>query len=65
MLLHRASGFSASPRIVPLVVIAAVGTLNPSAGDVSVFLPTEQAFLAGHADGADRTRLYAIYNVGR
>jgi predicted MFS family arabinose efflux permease len=45
-------------------LVAIVGTLNPSSGDVSVFLPTEQAFLAGHASGADRTRLYAIYNVG-
>jgi predicted MFS family arabinose efflux permease len=28
-----------------------------------VFLPTEQAFLAGHASGQERTRLYALYNV--
>ena len=57
-------GFFAVTAFVPLLLIAVVGTLNPSAGDVSVFLPTEQAFLAGHATGADRTRLYAIYNVG-
>ena len=30
----------------PLLVVAFVGTLNPSAGDVSVFLPLEQALLA-------------------
>jgi MFS family permease len=57
-------GFFAFTAFVPLLAIAVVGTLNPSAGDVSVFLPTEQAFLAGHATGTDRTRLYAIYNVG-
>jgi len=57
-------GFFAITAFVPLLAIAVVGTLNPSAGDVSVFLPTEQAFLAGHATGTDRTRLYAIYNVG-
>jgi MFS family permease len=57
-------GFYAITAFVPLLVVAVVGTLNPSAGDVSVFLPTEQAFLAGHATGADRTRLYAMYNVG-
>ena len=48
----------------PLFVIAAVGTLNPSSGDVSVFLPTEQAFIAEHVDQAHRTRTYAIYNLG-
>ncbi len=58
------AGFLATTAFVPLLLIALVGTLNPSAGDVSVFLPTEQAFLAGHATGPDRTRLYAIYNVG-
>jgi MFS family permease len=57
-------GFFAITAFIPLLVIAVLGTLNPSAGDVSVFLPTEQAFLAGHATGTDRTRLYAIYNVG-
>jgi MFS family permease len=57
-------GFFAITAFVPLLAIAVVGTLNPSAGDVSVFLPTEQAFLAGHATGTARTRLYAFYNVG-
>ena len=57
-------GFFTVTAFAPLFVIAVIGTLNPSAGDVSVFLPTEQAFLAGHATGAARTRLYAIYNVG-
>jgi MFS family permease len=57
-------GFFSVTAFVPLLAIAIVGTLNPSSGDVSVFLPTEQAFLAGHATGPDRTRLYAIYNVG-
>src|SRR6266576_2366959 len=31
----------------PLLIIAFVGTINPSAGDVSIFLPVEQALLAG------------------
>lgn len=57
-------GFFAISAFLPLLTIAVLGTLNPSAGDVSVFLPTEQAFLAGHARGTERTRLYAIYNVG-
>ena len=57
-------GFLAVEAFWPLLAIAAVGTLNPTAGDVSVFLPTEQAFLAQHATGHERTRLYALYSVG-
>ncbi len=57
-------GFMAVTAFWALMVVAVVGTLNPSAGDVSVFLPTEQAFLAGHVDDLDRPRLYAVYNLG-
>lgn len=57
-------GFLTVDTFLPLLAIAVVGTLNPTSGDVSVFLPTEQAFLASHATGHRRTRLYAIYNVG-
>jgi MFS family permease len=56
-------GFLTVTAFWPLLLIAVLGTLNPSSGDVSVFLPTEQAFLAGHATGQERTRLYALYNV--
>jgi MFS family permease len=47
----------------PLVVIAAVGTLNPSGGDVSVFLPLEQAALARAVDDRRRTWLFARYSL--
>jgi MFS family permease len=56
-------GFLTLESFWPLLAVAAVGTLNPSSGDVSVFLPTEQAFLAQHASGHERTRLYALYSV--
>ena len=41
-------GFAGFTGFWPLMVVAVAGTLNPSAGDVSVFLPTEQAALAAH-----------------
>ncbi len=44
-----------------LLVIAFVGTLNPSSGDVSVFLPTEQALLPGTVPDAERTAQFARY----
>ncbi len=56
-------GFSTITAFWPLLVVAVLGTLNPSAGDVSVFLPAEQAFIAGHVDQGDRPRLYATYNL--
>ncbi|MBI5461068.1 MAG: MFS transporter [Gammaproteobacteria bacterium] len=47
----------------PLLLIAFVGTLNPSSGDVSVFLPLEHARLAESAQGNARTALFAHYSV--
>ena len=46
-----------------LFAVAFVGTLNPSAGDVSVFLPLEQAALAETVVTRDLTGIFAIYNV--
>lgn len=46
----------------PLLLVALVGTLNPSAGDVSIFLPLEQAQLSGLAGASRRTRLFARYS---
>lgn len=45
----------------PLLLVAFVGTINPSSGDVSVFLPLEQAMLAESAQGEARTFLFARY----
>lgn len=47
----------------PLLLVAFVGTLNPSSGDVSVFLPLEHARLAEAAQGDARTRLFAHYTL--
>ena len=54
-------GFAGIEAFWPLIVVAAVGTLNPSTGDVSLFLPLEQSLLAHAADDRDRTALYARY----
>lgn len=55
--------FASLSAFWPLLVVAFVGTLNPSSGDVSVFLPLEHARLAGLADGPARTRLFARYTM--
>ena len=56
-------GFAAFDDFWPLLVVAFVGTLNPSAGDVSVFLPLEQALLARSVAAPDRTALFARYSL--
>jgi MFS family permease len=55
--------FSGVSAFWPLFVVAFIGTLNPSAGDVSVFLPLEHARLSALADGEQRTRLFAHYTI--
>jgi MFS family permease len=64
LMLATGVGFACATGFWALFVVAVVGTLNPSAGDVSVFLPTEQAALAQTVAGHERTRLFAWYNVG-
>ncbi len=57
-------GFATFKGFWPLLFVAVVGTLNPSNGDVSLFLPLEQAALAGLAAGRRATTsLFARYNV--
>lgn len=55
--------FAASSAFWPLLVVAFVGTLNPSSGDVSLFLPLEHARLAEAADDKVRTSLFARYSL--
>jgi MFS family permease len=55
-------GFLGFDQFWPLLLIAFLGTLNPSSGDVSVFLPLEQAELAHLAPDQVRTRLFARYS---
>jgi MFS family permease len=55
-------GFVLFDGFWPLLGIAFVGTLNPSSGDVSVFLPLEHTVLAQSAAPGDRTALFARYS---
>jgi MFS family permease len=56
-------GFAFVTSFVALLIVAFVGTLNPSAGDVSLFLPVEQSALAETVATTDLTAMFAIYNV--
>ena len=56
-------GFAATNDLWPLVVIAFVGTINPSSGDVSLFLPLEHALLAESVEPERRTQLFGRYSL--
>jgi len=56
-------GFAGVVSFPLLLLIAFVGTWNPTGGDVSVFLPTEQALLGREPDLRARTSLFARYSV--
>lgn len=56
-------GFCGLSSLLPILVVAFVGTLNPSSGDVSLFLPLEQSRLAEMAAGDARTALFARYSL--
>lgn len=56
-------GFAFVTAFWPLVLIALVGTLNPSSGDVSVFLPLEHAALSRVVADRDRTETFARYSL--
>jgi MFS family permease len=64
-LLMAATGaaFAVTTAFWPLLLIAFVGTMNPTSGDASIFLPLEQAALAQTAEPRRRTAIFARYSV--
>ncbi len=55
--------FAWVPWLLVLGLVAAIGPLNPSGGDVSPLLPAEQALLAEASTPANRTTMFARYNL--
>jgi MFS family permease len=55
--------FSITTSFITLLVIGFLGTMNPSAGDVSMFLPLEQAAVSQSVSDTDRTAMFALYNL--
>ncbi len=55
--------FGLSTGFVVLLIIAAIGTMNPSGGDVSPFLPLEQSLVSNTVPDMHRTQMFATYNL--
>ena len=52
-------GFAGLSSFWPLLLVAFVGTLNPSSGDASIFMPLDHTVLA---NATDRTSVFARYS---
>jgi predicted MFS family arabinose efflux permease len=57
------AGFAITTAFWPLLLIAFIGTMNPTSGDASIFLPLEHAALTQTGEPRRRTALFARYSV--
>jgi len=55
--------FAAIDAYSLLLVVAFAGTINPSAGSVSAFVPLEHAALTSSVNDANRTKMFARYSL--
>jgi MFS family permease len=55
--------FAAVDDFAILLVVAFAGTINPSAGSASVFVPLEHAVLTREAAAVERTKMFARYSL--
>jgi len=63
LMLGTGLGFATVTDFWPLLLIAVVGTLNPSSGELSIFSPLEHSLLSHAATPAHRTTLFARYSL--
>jgi MFS family permease len=56
-------GFALAVGFIALALVALLGTINPSAGSVSIFAPLEQALLTGASSDTSRTAVFARYSL--
>src|SRR5262245_21826161 len=56
-------GYAFETEFWPLLVIALIGTLSPTASDVSVFAPLEQTLLSNAVCPERRTSIFASYSL--
>jgi MFS family permease len=55
--------YAAASDYAVLVLVAFVGTINPSGGSTSIFVPLEHTVLSGAVSAAGRTRAFARYSL--
>lgn len=55
--------FPSSQHFVFLALVAFIGTINPTTGDIGVHVPLEQAVVAASVTDRERTRTFARYSL--
>ncbi len=63
MMVGTGLGFAGFQSLWPLMIVAVLGTFNPSGGDVSVFIPLEQSLMGDAAAAERRTELFALFSL--
>lgn len=63
MMMATGIAFMLTTDFWPLLLIAAVGTINSSSGDTSIFRPLEHTLLTRTVDAKHRTELFASYSL--
>ena len=55
--------YASASEYAVLLLVAFVGTINPSGGSTSIFVPLEHALLSGATPAANRTHVFARYSL--
>ena len=55
--------FPAAQHLVLIAIVAFIGTINPSGGDLGMLVPLEHAMLARGASDRERTKVFARYSL--
>jgi MFS family permease len=55
--------YPAAQHFIIIAVVAFIGTVNPSTGDLGVLIPIEHAMLAQNPPDEERTRIFAHYSL--
>jgi MFS family permease len=55
--------FAVANTYAVVLLVALIGTINPSAGSVSIFVPLEHAVLSRSVADAERTKMFARYSL--
>jgi MFS family permease len=63
LMLATGLAFAVTETYPVLLLVALVGTINPSSGSASIFVPLEHAVLSRVTPDRDRTRMFARYSL--
>ncbi len=63
LMIFTGVAFSASNHYAAILLVSLFGTLNPSSGNASLFVPPEHSMLTRGVAAADRTRVFARYGL--